>query len=576
MVFRSFVEMSLLGNATGSMHLAAQTPQDCTTDNMDVHDEEKDDYSSTPSSKDSLSATNASTPGTSMLSTNGAERDVEDVSHYIALGCLHYDQPITIEHGSRLEHDWLEMIHSQLPDEVKLLIGNEASRLLDARWIRLFLHRPVSTVKWARSLVRVYLLPEDWGRRSIDRNSRSLKAALRQLLQQIDISPKAWTGDTCDGEMSLFDPWATPEPVSLYYLFNKLPSPAPDPGSIKSRYTRATAQDLLKSAAHSEWEEHGEQPLAGLKTRLYPYQARSATLMIQREASPQLQLDPRLEVRTSPNGDRFYFAPRDGSFLQEPQYYEANRGGILAESMGLGKTLICLSVILATKGHLPQIPAAYQPPPPIRSRTGKLSDMAASIMGRHSIPAKSYLEQSEQNGAGNLAGLKDVLDGNIPFYDIPPDLPRMNRNTMIPPSRQLVLSSGTIIVVPRNLLHQWQSEVRKHVLKGALKILVVDSIPTRGGKSKVSPSEDGTMQFTSELPAPTELMKFDVVLFTRNRFELEIQDGQDDQGRRLVSGVTRLCHCPYIGSTRLPNCNCLDSDKVYESPLKKLHWLRRT
>jgi hypothetical protein len=257
-----------------------------------------------------------------------------DLDHYIALGCLHFNETFPSNDGPRLEGTWAEM--SNLPDEVKLIIGNEASRLLDARWIRLFLHQPDHGTQSLHSILRAYLLPEDWNRRFIDRNSRSLKAALRQLLFRIDTSPSAWAGDRREAEIRHFDPCASAENVSLYYLFNKLPSPAPDSAAIKCRYTRAAVRDLLKSAAHSEWEEHGEQPLAGLRTRLYPYQARSASLMLQRESAPQLQLDPRLEVRTSPNGKKFYFGARDGSALLEPRYYEANRGGILAETMGLG------------------------------------------------------------------------------------------------------------------------------------------------------------------------------------------------------------------------------------------------
>ncbi|KAF1851943.1 uncharacterized protein K460DRAFT_413433 [Cucurbitaria berberidis CBS 394.84] len=524
---------------------------------------------------DNSAARMLSTPSTSASTpAPRTDNDAHDINRYIALGCLHLELPGWDNNTPSSEAEWLELLHADLPSELKLVIGNEAARLLNARWIRLFLHQPKSH-SWTRhSIVRVYLLPEDWARRVIDRNSKSLKSALRQLLHQVDVSPTAWSGDSSEGDICLFDPWASAQNTSLYYLFNKLPSPAPTPETIKNRYTRAAVYDLLRSADFSEWEEHGEQPLEGLKTRLYPYQARSASLMVQREAAPQLQLDPRLEVRTSPNGETFYFGARDGSFLQEPRYYESNRGGILAETMGLGKTIICLAVILATKGHYPLIPAAYQPPSPVRSCVGTLSDMAASIIGRHSIPAKAFLEQSEANGDIDLTSLKGALDRNIPFYEIPPEMSRMNRTTRIAPPRQLVICSGTIIVVPRNLLHQWQSEIGKHVLKGGLKILVVDSVPKRGSKAKVVPLEDGTMVFSSELPAPTELIKFDVVLFTRNRFEQEIQDGADDQGRRAAAGVVRTCNCPYIGATRIPDCNCVNSSRMYESPLKKLHWLR--
>ena len=518
-----------------------------------------------------LSATSASTPATS-VSSSGEASTLDDLKHYVALGCLHFNQCVSQRYGTPvLESVWDELLHSQLPEEVKLIIGNEASQLLDARWIRLFLHR--SPLQMQRSVARVYLLPEDWSRRSINRTSNTLKKALRGLLIQIDTSPSTWAGDPSEAERQLFDPWAGQLNTSLYYLFNKLPSPAPNPALIKSRYTRRAAYDLLGSAQASDWEDDGQQPLKGLKTRLYPYQARSASLMIEREAAPQLQLDPRLETRISPNGDKFLYCARDGSFLQEPRFYEANRGGILAETMGLGKTIICLAVILASQGHFPQIPDLYKRPLPTRARVGSLKEMAANIPGRHAIPGKACLQEMEEHAGVDLSSLQDVLAHNIPFYDIPSEMPRMNRTTKIPPPRQYVMCAGTILVVPKNLLHQWQSEIRKHLLPEALKILVVDTASKRS-KPKVNLADQIGFDFASELPAPTELMRYDVILFTRNRFEQEIQDGADSQGRRFVAGVSRACICPYIGATRIPDCSCFGSGTVYESPLLKLHWLR--
>jgi hypothetical protein len=532
----------------------------------------EDDLSSTSSPTGRTPTGLLSTTTMSVSSSTNAVHDLGDLSRYIALGCLHSDQPPPLLYGPCSEPDWVELLHHDLPDEVKLIIGDEATRLLNAQWIRLFLHQSNSRPQTLPSLVRVYVLKEDWGRKYIDRSNKNLRALLRQLLQRVDTSPQAWSGDY-RGEICHFDLWASAETVSLYYLFNKLPSPAPDSEKIKSRYTRAAVRELLESAAQSHWEDHGEQPLAGLKTRLYPYQARSASLMIQREAAPELHLDPILEARTSPDGKSFFFGARDGSFLQEPRYYEANRGGILAESMGLGKTIICLAVILTTKGHHPQIPGAFLPPATIRAHVGSLADMAASKIGRHSIPARALIEQSETNEDADYSRLKDALQRNMPFYEIPYEAPRNNRNSRVPPPRQLVLCSGTIIVVPRNLLHQWQSEIYKHVLPKGLRVLVVDSAK-RGTKVKHNLQGTDTMEFVSDLPAPTELMRFDVVLFTRNRFEQEIQDGADQQGRRSATGVALACLCPYIGATRIPDCNCVDATKVYESPLMKLHWLR--
>jgi SNF2 family DNA or RNA helicase len=287
-----------------------------------------------------------------------------------------------------------------------------------------------------------------------------------------------------------------------------------------------------------------------------------------------LQLDPRLEVRTSPNGKSFYFGARDGSALLEPQYYEANRGGILAETMGYGKTIICLAVILTTKGHLPQIPAPYLPRPRVRkSGVARLSDMAASILGRAAIPTRAMIEQSEASNDADHSRLKEALDTNPAFYDLPREVPRKNRNTQIPPPRRFEMCAGTIIVVPRNLLHQWQSEISKHVLEGGLKVLVVDSVPKRGHKLKQAQLESSTMKCASELPPPAALTAYDVVLFTRNRFEQEI-DGNDDRGRQGTARASSNLNCSCSGLDRKSLCECGQDRTDYESPLKKLHWLR--
>jgi hypothetical protein len=197
--------------------------------------------------------------------------------------------------------------------------------------------------------------------------------------------------------------------------------------------------------------------------------------------------------------------------------------------------------------------------------------MAASIIGRKAVPGKAYLEQLEAAEGIDLGKLKRLLSQNRPYYEIPAEVARFNRNTTVPPPRQLVMCGGTIIVVPRNLLHQWQSEIRKHVVKDGLKILVMDTKPKRVSKPKTAQQED-SMEVSSELPPPTELLNYDIVLFTRNRFEQEIQDGADEKGRRHTTGARPSCECAYIGATRLRDCNCLTD--VYESPLKKLHWLR--
>ncbi|KAJ9649307.1 hypothetical protein H2199_000082 [Coniosporium tulheliwenetii] len=332
-------------------------------------------------------------------------------------------------------------------------------------------------------------------------------------MASINVSPQAWSDPDCSQEQQHFDRWATADKQSLFYMFNTLPSPSPQPERIRDKYSRLAVEELLDSAS---W-------VPGLKTALYPYQARSAALMVQRETAPELQLDPRLELRHAPDGQPFYYGARAGLFLKNPRYYEANKGGILAETMGLGKTLICLAVILATKGHFPHIPPQYQQGTTTREAMTRCVSELEAAKARYSIPVRPPRSQRRRNS--------------------------------LPAPRQITMCSGTILVVPQNLVHQWKAEIRKHVVDGYLRVLFA-----------VHP--------TTELPSVAELSTYDLIIFSRSRFEREIRDGSDKQGRRAHKGRQLGCNCPYIGSSRTVDCYCFREESVYDSPLKKLHWLR--
>ena len=99
-------------------------------------------------------------------------------------------------------------------------------------------------------------------------------------------------------------------------------------------------------------------------------------------------------------------------------------------------------------------------------------------------------------------------------YEISVEPMRWNRKTILPPPKKMTLASTTLVVVPRNLCKQWQSEIQKHVEDGALRMLVMEDR-------------------RRALPQPEDIGTYDIVLFTRGRFELEIRDGSDEQGRRL-------------------------------------------
>ncbi|KAF1808629.1 hypothetical protein P152DRAFT_443501 [Eremomyces bilateralis CBS 781.70] len=397
----------------------------------------------------------------------------------------------------------------------------------------------------SRSYIRLYIVPEDVrGRtlRKLSDESMAVKRHFDVLFQELDVSPDSWHG--ISGRRLPFSVWSTSENISLFYLFNTLPSPNPDPSLISDCYSQIAAVELLQ----------GDVP--GLKSTLYNYQARSVAQMIQRESTPGLQLDPRLETRRSPTGQEYYYGPRDMSFFKHPQYYDCCRGGILAETMGLGKSIICLAVILATRHHLPQIPSLYETPRRIRPRVGSLAEMAIASANRHGVPARAHLDRIHQETGNEFESCVKLVNSIPPTYSIPQVPYRLNRYTITPPPRVKRLCSATIIVVPSNLMHQWQAQISEHVHELYLEVLVVED-------------------HSQKLPSSDELSKYDILLISRKRFEMEISDGSDAAGRRFYRGtVPKLCYCQYMGATRRKNCTCIKKEGIYESPLKDLHFLR--
>lgn len=205
--------------------------------------------------------------------------------------------------------------------------------------------------------------------------------------------------------------------------------------------------------------------------------------------------------------------------------------GILAETMGCGKTLICLAVILATRGHFPKIPTRYQQTTnPVRERTGSLAEMAAAAAGRFSLPWKSHFDLLRDSGIFHERCVA-ACEKNRGAYTIPPPPSRYGSRGSAtyprPPPTHLRLCSGTLVIVPANLVAHWKHEIASHT--EGLNVLILQT------SSDVTPSAD-------------ELLQYDIVLYSRTRFEKEA--GEVVHNRRAPPKLE------------------------YDSPLKKLHWLR--
>jgi SNF2 family DNA or RNA helicase len=390
--------------------------------------------------------------------------------------------------------------------------------------------------------VRVYVLPDDVGRSVIDRQEKSLRKALQSLLALLDISKSTWVGDWSDETPimhidSSLDPKIQDQP-SLFYLFNTLPSPKPNLDLVTDRYANDAMYRILNS------------DIPGLKTEMYNYQRRSAALMLQRETNPAQIIDPRLRNLVDQRGSTWYCDLDAGSCLRQPRIFEAPKGGICAETMGLGKTLICLALILATRDISSKIPVEHSVGTiPVRPTTGSLLDMAAATIGRTGTPWKTELARMEADGF-DFSKCREALKRHAGHYFLLPPAPRReSRNPKITPPRKIWLTTATIVVVPTNLVQQWLHEIQKHTT--GLKVLTM-------------------IDFSIPLPSSENLAEYDILLFSKQRFEKEAAAmAQTTEDCRIR--LTRLEDDMISAHAGFPAAPIMEQ---YHSPLKDLHFKR--
>ncbi|KAK7752840.1 hypothetical protein SLS62_005182 [Diatrype stigma] len=349
--------------------------------------------------------------------------------------------------------------------------------------------------------VRVYILPHDTTRgRTSGTESEKLTKTIPKLISSLDYSSHSWEGQANAirqtqplpfGNSALpIDGHSSP---SLLDMFNNVPSPRPDPNIVVSPDTRNTMQCLLESK------------ISGLTTTLYPYQRNSAALMLQREMEPRRVIDPRLKSSLDQTGKPWYFDTVTGLVLREPNYYDAPRGGILAEEMGTGKTLICLALILATRQEPTRAPEPFIPETPHRTKKASLMDMAAATANKASVAWKPYFEACRAQLGLDYENCISALEKpeNHALYRIQKDAliePRRSVRTLARsiPFKEVLLSCCNLIIAPNNLVTQWKNEIKKHT--SGLKVLVmVDKAP---------------------IPQVTVLLTYDVIIFSQSRFEL--------------------------------------------------------
>lgn len=423
----------------------------------------------------------------------------------------------SVNHASaEVGHEWT----SVTPESCSCTIMEPLKALLAAAWLQasVRLYPDEGTL----SIVRVYSLPFDVNRGHIPRDDNKLVIRHHKLLASLDISQEAWKCFALPDATRHGLRIHSDEEDSLFYLFNTIPSP--DIRDLK------TEDDISQDAIDSLLEPHG---LPDLKTELYPFQRRSAAAAIKREVEPQRYDDPRLQKVIGPLGHVFYYDCQTGHLLKHAQTYEEPTGGVLAENQGLGKTLIALSIIRSTRGHFPRIPPQHSLDlHPVRTEVGSLMQMAAAAVVKARLPWRSTFQTMSDTGQNHDACFS-MLEDNPGEYYVSPQPRFRGRHSPNPIAKRVRLCSATIIVVPQNLVSQWQREIMLHFSEGAFKTLVLSA-------------DD---EFC--VPSAARLMTYDIILFSRKRFEQELRTSGGE------------CTC-------LSQCHC----SGYHSPLLDVHFLR--
>lgn len=139
----------------------------------------------------------------------------------------------------------------------------------------------------------------------------------------------------------------------------------------------------------------------------------------------------------------------------------------------------------------------------MRSQVGSLMQMAAAAIGRAQIPWRAIFRDLSREGEDHRNCLA-TLEDHVGSYVIPPPATRRSRRpSQIQKGKTLRLTTATLIIVPQNLLSQWKDEISLHVEDQLLEVLYLDSE-------------------TISVPSAAMMMKYDIILMSRQRFEREM------------------------------------------------------
>ena len=443
--------------------------------------------------------------------------------------------------------------------------------------------------------------------------------------------------------------------------------------------TAKTVYDLIDNVKLQEYEQNGgydSKPLSipGLLPTLRPYQEAAVRWMLRREQCPSSEnsewelawvvlsrVEQETELQATHDGDGMLFCTRDSVSLPEwkrrmksneiksgllfcpfvgflvqsdTEAYMATlnsflahgdgaewanaTGGILAESMGLGKTVEVLACLLSNRHPMDRSPKPSTDLPSIEEEKKECNEEIDAVKldypARELIPVRKWVDHFGACVCGSASSFRGCLSTVIcqschePLHGICAgfksleELKSETSNevmgcyivpvcssdrcptcvfTRLNKTNTLIESRATLIVTPAAILSQWEREIRRHVGIQAQQNGVVDGSPIRtitsaeGLKVVIYPGikeicnrggvkTNGSIVSSSSgnLPPihlihPQLLADADIVLMTFDTLTHELGHSDDN---------------PYVASSRR-----LRTEKRYRvlpSPLTSIKWWR--
>lgn len=484
--------------------------------------------------------------------------------------------------------------------------------------------------------IRVYAVPFDvsgfrffklWRRKyqSEAQLTKKFKTEWFLLVNVLDFSTQGWKGCASRCTLLTFVAYlpvlilpflAENKPLSLSFHVERYLQGQPyipDTGSkpeksldqiVQRLYSRITVPDLstyenktVKSSEVPTSEElivnlvrryeTNSKLIPGVKSTLYPFQLKSLCKMFEKETYLKREPVPNFVKLRSPSGTIYYFDVLGPGFYKMPELYTLPRGGILAENMGLGKTLICLSLICISKFEVATIPdnVILHPDQTLvhqkQDKIQSLSDLCRDTINQRSLPWKFYRDDLPSSVIDSLSSHPGYFRISLGHEWGSRTKERKSTNF-----QTLVLSNTTLIVVPENLFHQWNNELKKHVDPQYLNKLFISN------RFK-APIHTVCADYVDTPPAdPRDLIKYDVVIITIPLFS-KMSRNDDvlrkvywkrliiDEGHSMTSkssNVSMLCNSLHAErrwavtgtpTSGLTNLYMNEEEHVQESPTKK-------